>query len=150
MATFYLTLNSVNLNRPGFCRINRSLIRLLGGPALSDVNQKVPYVDGHHAFDQLIDQTIYDLEAVVEGKVNQSGSPHADPIDGKVTNLVYLRDTIGTPANLTMPAVLHTSVEDISVDAQVANWMVARDEGYSAIVTFDLIVPRGAFDDGAS
>lgn len=150
MATLYLTLNSIDCNRTGFFTIDRSLIRLFGGPATVDVNQKVPYVDGREPFPQLIDQTVYDLEGLVEGKRTYGDTPHGDQVDGKVANLVYLRQQIGTPNSATIVAVLHTAAEDITVDAQVANWMVAKDEGTSAKVTFDLIVPAGAFDDGAS
>lgn len=145
MATLYLTLNGIDLNRRGFCTVDRSLIRLLGGASTVDVNQKLPYVPGRVSFDQIIDQTVYDLEALVEGKRTYAGVAHTDEVDGKVANLTYLRTNIADPAATTMTAVLHTAAGNITVDAQVANWIVGRDNGASAKVAFDLIVPAGAF-----
>lgn len=145
MTTFHLTVNGVSLLQPGFCRINRSLIGLLGGPSRRNDNLVLPYVEGRPAYKHWPDETVYDLELLVEGINDSAGDPHTDPVAGKIANLIYLRQNVALDSAITVEATLATPTGDLDADVQILNWMVARDEGTSALVTFDLLVPSGCF-----
>jgi hypothetical protein len=149
MAVSYLTLNGINLDLDGAWRINRSLVRLLGGAKKRNSNIPMPYVHGRVAYTPWRDQVVYDLELNVFGKKDSVGAAHASVEAGKLENLAYLYDMIGEDEGITMPAVLHLATGNRSADAQVANWLPV-DLGAMAVITFDLIVPAGAFSAVAS
>lgn len=150
MSTLYLEVEGVSLHKPGAWRIRRSLIRLLGGPAKRGENTLIPTRDGRDPNPLRVDQTIYDLEMLVEGRLNGSGTPYADEIDGKVTNLLYLRNLLAVPEG-ELDAVLYLpSGSPLTAAIQITNWVVVNDEGTSAVVTFDVVVPAGMLEVGGS
>lgn len=148
---YTLTIDGVSLNVPGAWHVNRSLIRLMGGPKTRGENTRIPNVPGVVPNPQRIDETIYDLELVVRGKNNASLTPWSDEIVGKFENLGYLQNALAIPDGSTYKAasLLLPTGDTQFADVQVLNWQVAADHGVTAIVTFDLLVLDGAFAVGS-
>lgn len=141
-----LTINGVLLERPGFCRVNRSLLRLLSGPAKRGHNVVLPGAAGQRPYDRVVDATIYDLEMRVQGRVDNAGVAHPDVITGKIANLIWLEENVDIPGSALVAATLRLQGQaDRTADVHVLNWQIARDDGPSAVVTFDLDVPAGRF-----
>lgn len=140
---YALEVDGLSLLIDGAWQVNRSLLRLMSGPAKKGENTSIPGLAGRLDNEHLADETPYDLELLVKGRNNHAGVPYADDVAGKILNLKYLRTRLAEPtgtfaAELTLP-----DASTLTGDVQVANWMVARDDGAVATVTFDLIVLQG-------
>jgi hypothetical protein len=142
MSTFALSLNSVPMHVEGAWTVTRSLSRLLGH-ATRGRNRVLPGVPGAAVRPKIRDELAVSLDLRVRGLNDHTGAPHADPIDGKVANLIYLRTNVAVPISVT--AVLTHAGGSLTAAAQVANWQIMADEATVATVAFDLIVPSGQF-----
>lgn len=147
---FYLKLDSISTQIEGAWQINRSLLRLLGGPAKRGQNRILPTVAGRTANTKRPDQTIYDLEMLVKGNKNHLGVSYPDAIEGKAMNLRFLQVRYGEAQGL-LPAVLYLPDDStLEADVQVDNWEVVADNGVSAMVAFDLVLVAGVWTEGGS
>ncbi len=147
---FYLEVENVSLRQPGAWQIGRSLTRLLGGPAKRGENTLIPTRAGRDPNPMRVDQGVYDLEMLVMGRFDGDGMPYTDEIDGKVSNLLYLRSLLVIPEG-TLFAELHLpDASTLTGMIQVINWVVVRDDGGTATVTFDVVVPAGMLELGGS
>lgn len=141
MAT--LDLNSISMNKPGAWNAGRSLASLLQAADKRGDNLLLPYVPGRVSLDQEDDQSVRDLSLVVQGFKDHAGATHSSHSAGLIANALYLRTNIFS-VKTTMPAVFHTSSGDLSATVQVRNDVVT-DIGGVFVITFDLIIPAGAF-----
>jgi hypothetical protein len=145
----YLVVNSISLNIAGAWSLNRSLIRMFGGSSKRLHHQTMPYVHGDIAYPTYHGLTVIDLELVVKGKNGPTGTPFADEVEGKLTNLLHLKDNLWDLTGLPLPGELHIGDEVRVADMQVAN-AVPADFGATALVTFDLLIPAGVLEPSGS
>jgi hypothetical protein len=142
---FYLELDSLSMQIPGAWQINRSLLRLLGGPVKRGENVMVPGVPGRDDVPRLPDETVYDLELLVRGLNDHTAAPFGDEIEGKVTNLRYLQGRFGEEDGTIGAELYLPDGTSLTGTVQVINWMVAADQGAVATVTFDLVLVDGVW-----
>lgn len=139
-----LDLNSISLDKPGAWHAGRSLARLLAAAPKRGENPDLPYFDGRPVVgDQYDDQAVHDLSLNVQGFKDYAGSTHASHSAGLIANTLYLRTNIFS-VKTTMPAVFHLPSGDLTATVQVRNEVVS-DLGGVFVITFDLIIPAGAF-----
>lgn len=132
-----LTVNGVSLRQPGVWAVDQSLVSLLEPGDRRGEVVLMPYVDGGTAFPRRRAPSVYDLSMFVWG----TG-------DTLMTRLTTLRTTVFDVDLSVTPTVAATltglSIGTLEAEVQPANVVYAITGG-GANVTFDLIVPAGAF-----
>ena len=132
-----LTINGVDMRQPGIWVVDESLVRLLAPGDRRGEIVPMPYVDGGIAFPRRRAASTFDLSMFVWG----SG-------DTLMTRLMTLRASVFDVDLSVTPTVTATltglSTGTLEAEVQPANVVYAITGG-GANVTFDLIVPAGAF-----
>ena len=143
--TFGLAVESQSLDIAGAWQHNRSIRRLMSNVKVRGENRIKPGVGGRTARTLMRDETITDLELMVFGINDSTGSAHSDVIAGLHENLWYLNDwALDTIASTTLTTVLTlTDSRTFETEAQILNWQVAKDDGTVATISYDLRIPSG-------
>ena len=149
-----LTIDSQDLDIAGaWHHYDGSLLRLLSTVASRGDNRLIPNVEGRVAYASLVDEHTVDLEMVVYGAKNGSGTPHANTVDGLAANLATLRTFVlaglTSDPDATRPATLTVGASTWTADVQILNWQLARWTGHHAFISYDLRVPSGVWTAGA-
>lgn len=142
-----LTVDSQSFDIAGAWHHNRSLRRLRSSIRTRGNNRLIPNVDGQIGYPVRRDESVVDMELMVFGLKDQTGTPHADSMSGLDENLAYLEDWVhdhldGSTA--AWPAVLvTTSGRTFEADVQILNWQVMADNGPQVVIGYDLRIPAG-------
>lgn len=146
MTTTTLTVNGIDLYKPGAWELDDSIVRIppLGGKKKRSTNQPMPYVHGDIPGPQWLGPAVCDLVLEVFGELDHAGASHPDIATGKRANLLYLSENLDSVDSITMAGVLTMDSDDYVADVQIENWTTVNNDAL-AVVTFDLIIPAGTF-----
>lgn len=143
-----LTIDGQSFDIEGAWKHNRSLRRLRSTIATRGENRRVPGTAGVIANPVRLDQVTVDLELMVMGQNDGTGTPHASMLQGVDENLDYLEDFVRSLADgttSTYPATLVTTGGTYTTDVQILNWQIAQENAVQVVVGYDLRVPSGTW-----
>jgi len=145
-----LTIDGIEMCRAAWCVLDLS--SLWGFPDFRGQNLVIPQAAGRRAYRRYIEETTYQLRMQITGAVDETDTPHVDPVMGLALNLEYLWDNVVTPdTGATRAAVL--TMPDGSTrtaDVQIQIVLGDLDGAYDKSAVLHVTVPAGRFEESGS
>lgn len=150
--TYYLEINGVPLAT--YAWEIPDLSSLLDDPTLVGSNRWIPNT-GSRPYPRKIGETIYTFPLDVVGDFDEDGNANADPFEGLIVNMDYLKANLGlaeSTGNGTVPAVYHRGdLNPLTADVHFLGFKGSRTEGDRLLrTTFDISVADGDLTQGGS
>lgn len=146
---FGLVFDGQAFDIEGAWKHNRSLRRLRSTIRTRGESRIIEGVEGRTPYVVLKDEIVVDLELMVYGVNDGTGTPHSDVLEGLDENLAYLEDFVYDHTDqsaATWTAVLETvSGRTFEAQAQILNWQIAQENVTQVVVGYDLRIPAGVW-----
>lgn len=149
----YATINAVPLDTYGWRVPRGGYDDLLNGRVVRGTDLTMPTASGRRAYPRKVDARTVSIPILINGKLNEAGTPYSDPIQGMLTNRDYLEATLGYPGTSgvdatrgTVPLTFVRKSPLSTLTAQVTflglNDWTTRGGGL-ALARIDLSIPTG-------
>jgi hypothetical protein len=142
-----LIVDSQSFDIEGAWKHNRSLRRLRSTIRTRGDNAVIAERPGRKAFAPIRDEVVVDMELMVFGRVDGTGTPHADVEEGLDENLAYLEDWVLDRTDgsvVTCLAQLETrSGRTFEADVQLLNWQILQENVTQVVIGYDIRIPLG-------
>ena len=142
-----LTIAGQSLDIDGAWKHNRSLRRLITTFEAKGDNGPKPGQAGATAFPILPGEMIVDLELMVYGRNDGTGTPHASMLAGLDENLAYLcawaRGLADGTTDTYAASLEVNGGQTFTADVQVLNWRIAAENVTQVVISYDLRIPSG-------
>lgn len=150
--THYLEVNNVPLALLGAWRLfefQKVLSLFTRGE-----NTLIPHADGRDPNPLRVDEAEFQLRIDAYPWRGYDGEPHDDPVDGVLTNMLYLSANVANPPDAptaTQDAVLHLGgLGNYTGDVQVPSLEWGEHDGYTVHGVLDLRLPAGLWTPAGS
>lgn len=144
---FYLECNSLPLSTPGWRIVN--LPSVLRGPNVRGTDRIIPLLSGSRPYLRRRAATIIPLNLVIFGDEDHEGTPYADPLDGVISNLLFLRAQIFDPTETGDGTRLWTlrlpDASTLTASCHTGPLLATMDTPTVYRATADLSIPAGWF-----
>lgn len=141
-----LIIGSVSLMTPAWWTLDVS--PLWDSPTKAGANVRIPQRGGRHAYRRWPDETTYQLEMHVNGAVNQSGTPYANPVMGLKTNQDYLIANVEKIEVASQSATLELpdgTIHEADVQASIVFGKLAGSYDKPAVLFVTVVSEAGRF-----
>lgn len=150
---WYLEINSVPLATYAWEVTNLSA--LLDSAALRGTDRLLPGAAGVRPNRRRRGVQVVTLPLEVHGDFDEAGDPITEPLEGVVSHLEYLTDSLGFASPTgdgTVPAVFHRGgLPDLAADVHFLGFQGSEAFGeWSLRTTFDISIPAGAWEEVGS
>lgn len=146
----WVEINGVDLATPAWLVTDLSDLLTTAPPRGS--NEPMPGADGRRFFPRYRDEVKVSLPMSIFGDFDEDGSPTADPVQGVIDHVEYLRESLGEYDTALVPLIWHLpSGSTYTADVQVLGLFEFRDAGPGHLrCALDIVVPAGRLTEVAS
>jgi hypothetical protein len=150
--TEYLETATAHLGNPAYQCLDLDPLSE-AAPLVGD-NERMPDAHGRRRFRRHRDQLEVTIAVLVNGAVNDDGTPNADPRQGKRDHLAYLATAFNQAGDSDQSAVLTTWHQPDGTELEaIVQWAgpfgIRRLGPFTVVTTFDLTVPAGVWEEAA-